>query len=659
VGTLPTLRAPVRLRRAVLQLDQLAKSFGGRALFEGATLEVRRDDRVGLVGKNGAGKTTLLRILAGADTADSGAVHLQRGARIGYLRQEVSAVSERTVLEEAETALAHVRELEAKLRALEHEMASSTGHVSDSLAARYDKAHHAFEQAGGFSADAELRATLNGLGLGESKWHVPLRKLSGGWLMRVELAKLLIAKPELLLLDEPTNHLDLPSIAWFEGVLASYPGAVIVVSHDRVFLDRHTNRIAELESSRLTSYKGNYSSYVTQKVLRQADVEARRANLERAKAHKEKFVARFRYGTKASQAQSRLKAIDKLQSELDELPEAAAARKMRARFSAGVRPGEIVLRMERAAKSYGEVTVYKSLDFELKRGERVALVGPNGAGKSTLLRLAAGALTPDAGARELGHNAHCAFYAQHQVDALDPTRTALGELEQEAKLDDVPRLRGILGAFLFSGDDVDKRVSVLSGGEKARLALAKLLLARANFLVLDEPTNHLDMDARDVLTEALADYGGTLLFVSHDRLFIESLATRVVEITPGDGEARVRTFLGGWESYAAALAKEAEPPPKAKRAAGPPPKAAAPKPAKKPKDNRRRQLRERAETLEREIESLEAAITRLDWLAADPNTAKDGERMREIATERAAQKTKLDSLYPEWERLTGEVDGAN
>jgi ATP-binding cassette subfamily F protein 3 len=647
----------------VLQLDNLGKSFGGRALFEGASLEVRREDRVGLVGKNGAGKTTLLRILAGEDSADSGAVRLQRGARIGYLRQEVSAVSDRTVIEEAETALAHLRELEAKLRSLEEEIASSGSHVSESLAHRYDAAHHAFEQAGGFSADAELRSTLTGLGLGEKKWNEPLRKLSGGWLMRVELAKLLIAKPDLLLLDEPTNHLDLPSIAWFEGVLASYPGAVIVVSHDRVFLDRHANRIVELESSRLTMYKGNYSSYLTQKALRLADVEARRANLESAKAHKEKFVARFRYGTKASQAQSRLKAIDKLQAELDELPEAASARKMRARFVAAVRPGEIVLRMEHVAKSYGDNTVYKSLDFELKRGERVALAGPNGAGKSTLLRLAAGALTPDAGVRELGHNAHCAFYAQHQVDALDPARTALGELEESAKIDDIPRLRSILGAFLFSGDDVEKKVSVLSGGEKARLALAKLLLARANFLVLDEPTNHLDMDAQDVLTEALADYGGTLLFVSHDRRFIEALATRVVEITPGDGEARVRTFLGGYEAYAAALAKEAEPPPKPKaaqkslareqNARGS--ESPAP-PRDKSKDKGKRKLRERSQALELEIESLEAAITRLDWLAAEPDVAKDGERMREIAAERRAQKDKLDALYPEWERLTAELD---
>jgi len=642
----------------VLQLDNLTKSFGGRALFEGASLEVRRDDRVGLVGKNGAGKTTLLRILAGEDTPDSGAVRLQRGARIGYLRQEVSAVSERTVIEEAETALAHLRELEAKLRSLEQEIADSDTHVSDSLAARYDAAHHAFEQAGGFSADAELRSTLTGLGLGESKWHEPLRKLSGGWLMRVELAKLLIAKPELLLLDEPTNHLDLPSIAWFEGVLASYPGAVIVVSHDRVFLDRQTNRIVELESSRLTMYKGNYSAYLTQKALRLADVEARRANLENAKAHKEKFVARFRYGTKASQAQSRLKAIDKLQAELDELPEAASARKMRARFASGVRPGEIVLRMEHVAKSYGDNTVYRTLDFELKRGERVALAGPNGAGKSTLLRLAAGALTPDAGVRELGHNAHCAFYAQHQVDALEPTRTALGELEQAAKIDDIPRLRSILGAFLFSGDDVEKKVSVLSGGEKARLALAKLLLARANFLVLDEPTNHLDMDAQDVLTEALADYGGTLLFVSHDRRFIEALATRVVEITPGDGEARVRSFLGGYEAYAAALAREAEPPAKSKPAQKPSGVTPARRDdtAQRSRDKGKKKLRERSQALELEIESLEAAITRLDWLAAEPDTARDGERMREIAAERRVQKEKLDALYPEWERLTSELD---
>jgi len=642
----------------VLQLDQLAKSFGGRTLFEAASLDVRPGDRIGLVGKNGAGKTTLLRILAGEDAPDTGAVHLARGARIGYLRQEVSAVSERTVLAEAETALAHLRALEAKLRALEHEIAETEGEPSESLAARYDAAQRAFEAAGGFSADAELRATLVGLGLGPEKWHEPLRKLSGGWLMRVELAKLLIAKPELLLLDEPTNHLDLPSIAWFEGVLATYEGAVVVVSHDRVFLDRHTNRIAELESSRLTAYRGNYSAYVQQKALRQDDVDARRANLERAIAHKEKFVARFRYGTKASQAQSRLKAIDKLQAELDTLPEAARARKMRAQFASGVRTGEVVLRMERIAKAYAENVVYRALDFEMKRGERVALVGPNGAGKSTLLRMAAGVLPPDRGDCELGHNVQGAFYAQHQVDALEPSHTVLGELEAHAKLDDVPRLRGILGAFLFSGDDVDKKVAVLSGGEKARLALAKLLLARANFLVLDEPTNHLDMDARDVLTDALVDYEGTLLFVSHDRRFIESLATRIVEITPGDGEARVRGFLGGFTAYSDAVAREAA------AASAPPARAAAPPAAKdapekraaRPRNNAQRQKRERREALELEIESLEAALTRLDWLAADPTTAKDGERMREISAERRASKEKLDALYADWERLAAELD---
>ena len=645
----------------MLRLDNLAKSFGGRALFEGASLDVRAEDRIGLVGRNGAGKTTLLRILARQDTPDSGDVFLQRGARIGYLRQEVSAVAERTVMEEAETALAPLRALEARLRAVEEEIAAEAGHVPEALAERYDVLHHEFERAGGFSAEVELRATLTGLGLGEEKWDQPLAKLSGGWLMRVELAKLLIAKPEILLLDEPTNHLDLPSIAWFEGVLAEYPGGVVVVSHDRVFLDRHANKIAELEGGRLSVYKGNYTSYVGQKRLRSEDAEARREKLAKDIAHREKFVARFRYGTKASQAQSKLKAIDKLRDELAELPGEAKGRTMRVRFQSGVRPGKTVLRMERVAKAYGEKVVYRSLDFELMRGERVALVGPNGAGKSTLLRLAAGALEPNGGARELGHNAHCAFYAQHQVDALDARRTVLGELEHDALTDDVPRLRSILGAFLFSGDEIEKKVAVLSGGEKARLALAKLLLARANFLVLDEPTNHLDMEARDVLTNALSDYDGTLLFVSHDRLFIDTLATRVVEITPGESEARVRNFLGGWPNYVAALERDEE---EAAEAARPAPKAPKPdtaKPAKpapldKGKERGKKKLKERVQALEREIEAAEAAVARLDWLAAEPDTAKDGERMREIAAERRSAADKVAALTDEWERIGNELE---
>jgi ATP-binding cassette subfamily F protein 3 len=516
----------------MLRVDEISKSFGGRALFEGASLHVRAGDRVGLVGRNGAGKTTLLRILAGLDRPDTGAIHLRRGARVGYLRQEVSATSDRTVLAEAETALEPLRALERRIRALEEEIARNHEHVPDELASRYDAMQHEFERAGGFSADAGLRSTLVGLGLGPDKWEQPLAKLSGGWLMRVELAKLLIARPEVLLLDEPTNHLDLPSIRWFEGVLADYPGSVVVVSHDRVFLDRHCNRIAELTSSRLTPYKGNYSAYVEQKALRVAEAEARRDNIEREIAEKERFVTRFKAkASKASQAQSRVKQIEKLRSERDALPVESHERTMRVRFKTSLRSGETVLRLERVAKAYGDKVVYRALDFEIRRGERVALVGPNGAGKSTLLRLAAGAFPPDAGARELGHNVRCGFYAQHQVDALDPRRTVLREIEAEAGIDDVPRLRGILGAFLFSGDDVDKKVSVLSGGEKARLALAKLLLAGANFLVLDEPTNHLDMERATCSTAALAGYEDAPLRQPRPPLH-QPLATRVVESRP-------------------------------------------------------------------------------------------------------------------------------
>jgi ATP-binding cassette subfamily F protein 3 len=647
----------------VLRLEDASKSFGGRALFEGAALHVRAGDRVGLVGRNGAGKTTLLRMLAGKDAPDTGQVVLRRGARVGYLRQEVSAVSDRTVLAEAETALEPLRALERRMREMEETIARDHEHVPDELASRYDDLRLEFERAGGFSADAELRATLVGLGLGPEKWDQPLAKLSGGWLMRVELAKLLIARPEVLLLDEPTNHLDLPSIRWFEGVLAGYPGSVVVVSHDRVFLDRHCNRIAELSASRLTSYKGNYSAYVEQKALRLDEAEARRRNLEREIAEKERFVDRFKAkASKASQAQSRVKQIAKLRAEQELLPTEQNERTMRVRFKTSLRSGETVLRLERAAKAYGEKVVYRSLDFELRRAERVALVGPNGAGKSTLLRLAAGAFPPDKGARELGHNVRAGFYAQHQVDALEPTRTVLRELVEGASIDDIPRLRSILGAFLFSGDDVDKRVSVLSGGEKARLALAKLLLASANFLVLDEPTNHLDMEARDVLTSALAGYEGTLLFVSHDRRFINSLATRVVEVTPGDDEARVREFLGNYDFYESTLAREAaerapKPVAKSAKSAAPAPSQPGSKPAApRPRDKGQRKLREQSAALEARIEAAEAELQRLDWAAADPAAARDGDRMRDLALDRRKQQETIASLYTEWEQITRQLE---
>ena len=643
----------------MLRASGIRKAFAARTLLDGVDLHVHPGDRIGLVGRNGEGKTTLLRILAGTEPCDDGRVVLRKGARIGYLRQEIDPTSQRAVIDEVRTVQAHVHALEARMRALEAEIAergAAGKAVSEALAHRYDEATHAFEAAGGYEAEAELRGTLVGLGIGPDRWQWPLAKLSGGWVMRVELAKLLLARPDVLLLDEPTNHLDLPSIQWFEGVLQTYPGSVVVVSHDRVFLDRHATRIAELEHARLTDYKGNYSEYLAQKAQRERESRARQANLDKQIQHAQKFVDRFgAKASKATQAESRKKKIALLKSERDGLGVPQEKRKLRFRFPPVPRSGQIVLRLEGVDKSYGELCVYKGLDLEIQRGQRIALVGPNGAGKSTLLRAAAGVLPIDTGTREPGHNVATAFYAQHQLEALHPTNTVLEEVESVAPLDQIPRLRNLLGTFLFSGDDVQKKVSVLSGGEKARVALAKLLLGSANFLILDEPTNHLDLQAREVLSHALAEYEGTLLFISHDRSFINELANRVVEVTrdPDAEAARVRAFPGSFDDYVERVRAEGAPPATSAE------KQRATEAKLKPdraRAKRLRELRARLGEVESAVDAGEKEIERLGWLAAEPEAAKDGARQRELELARRAEQEKLDALYGEWEALSAQVE---
>ncbi len=651
----------------MLRIEGLSKSYGSRRLLVGVNQRVRPDERIGLVGRNGSGKTTLLRLVAGEEPADDGHVHLRRRARIGYLRQEVDTRSERSVIEETRTAQEPILALERQLRELESEIArlGSEGRaIPEELATRYDGVRQEFERAGGFKAEALLRGTLIGLGLGPEMWEQPLRSLSGGWLMRVELAKLLLARPEVLLLDEPTNHLDLPSIRWFEGMLATYPGAVLVVSHDRMFLDRQTTGIAEIEEGRLRTYRGNYSVYLRQKAARLEESDARRRNLDRQIGHMRRFVERFgAKASKARQARSRQKALEKLRAERSELETGVHQRSLRLRLDSSVRSGELVLRLEEIDKSYGENRVYDALSLEIRRGERIGLVGPNGAGKSTLLRIATGELAVDSGTRELGHNVTCALYAQHQVDALDPRRTVLEELEADAETRDIPRLRNLLGAFLFSGDDVEKRVSVLSGGEGARLALAKLLLRRANFLVLDEPTNHLDIEACDVLMDALREYTGTLLFVSHDRLFINALANKVIEVTCGDRAARVREFPGDYDDYIARI--EAEEARACRELGGATPEPGPRGPARTTRRARRegeralRKLRERVSEIESAIETTEAQIEALDWKTADPGVARDGGRMRELQQARKGHEQALNGLYRDWERVSTEAEAAD
>lgn len=647
----------------MIRVSGLTKDFGARRLLEGVDLHVRPQDRIGLVGRNGTGKTTLLRILAGLEESDAGQIVKRPGTTIGYLRQEIDPRSEVSVIAETRSALESLHRMEQELRRLEHEIAErgrEEQQLPSALADRYDALSTRFEREGGLASETRLRATLSGLGFERERWDRPLRTQSGGWLMRVELAKLLLAGPEVLLLDEPTNHLDLPSIAWFEGVLDDYPGAVVAVSHDRTFLERHAQRIAELEAGALTVYTGNYSAYLDQKHEHERERAARNRNLDRKIKHAARFVERFgAKASKARQAQSRIKQIERLESE--RAAPKSRARAVRFRFPPAPRSGELVLRLEGIQKSYRELCVYDGLDLELRRGDRIALVGPNGAGKSTLLRLVAGSLEADGGARELGHNVELAFYAQHQLEALDSARTVLAEIEADAPFDQVPRLRNLLGTFLFSGDDVEKRVSVLSGGEKARLALAKLLLQGSNLLILDEPTNHLDLQALEVLTLALEEFEGTLLFISHDRAFINRVATQVLEIERGPVAARATLWPGNYDEYERRRQSKSPSGTPASADTGAMRRSKRERPGRQAAALRRsrerslRKLRERESEIEASIVDFERALEELGLKTADPAVSRDGERMREIQNDRAETEAKLRDLYREWERTSAET----
>jgi ATP-binding cassette, subfamily F, member 3 len=658
---LPTFRA------VLLRLEGVGKGFGGRRLFGDVDLAIAPGDRIGLVGPNGAGKTTLLRIASGDDPADEGRVIVARERRVALLRQEIDPHVGRSAREEAGLAFADLSALENELRELETRIAGAGGEVPAALAERYDRAHEIFERRGGFEREARIARTLEGLGFDAARRETPLATLSGGWRMRVELAKLLLADPDVLLLDEPTNHLDLPSIQWFEETIQGFRGALVVVSHDRAFLERHVNRVAELTPFTFTVFEGNWAYYLAERELRREQLLARQRAEGRRVAEIERFIERFRYkSSKARQVQSRVKALAK-REKIDALPE--TARKMRLKVPAAARAGAVVLRLSDVHKAYGENKVYEGIDVEIQRGERVALVGPNGAGKSTLLRILAGVLAPDRGTRELGHKAEVAFYAQHQLEALDPRRTVLEELGTVATLDDHARLRGHLGAFLFSGDDVEKKISVLSGGEKARVALAKMLLRPSNVLVLDEPTNHLDVDACEVLEGALADYTGTLAFISHDRRFIDALATRVLEITPG----RLREFLGNYADYrtkvAAEAARAAVKAPAAPRpaslapaasSAAPAPQAAAASREDRDRARERKKAREKLEKklagVEAEILEKEKAVEALAWQLGDPNVFRDPDRIRALESERETAQTEIAAGYREWERIAAELE---
>jgi ATP-binding cassette subfamily F protein 3 len=526
----------------MISVDQLVVSFGGFELFKGISLLVSPRDRIGLVGKNGAGKSTLLKILAGHQQPSEGIVSVPTDVRLGYLPQHMLVIDGRTVFEEAVTSFEEILALEKRIEEINHEIGHRTDYESTEYHRLLDHVtefNDRFHMLGGNNFEAEVERTLVGLGFKRSDFTRQTSEFSGGWRMRIELAKILLKRPDVFLLDEPTNHLDIESIQWLEDFLKNYNGAVVLVSHDRAFLDAVTNRTIEITLGRTYDFKSNYSKYlILRKELKEQQMAAY-LNQQKMIADTEDFITRFRYkATKAIQVQSRIKALERLERlEVDEEDNSA----LRIKFPPALRSGTVVAEIKELTKSYGTHEVLKEIDVIIERGEKVAFVGKNGEGKTTLARIIMNELEYNSGECKLGHNVKIGYYAQNQANLLDEELTVFETIDRIAVGEIRTKIRNILGGFMFSGDDVDKKVKVLSGGERSRLAMVKLMLEPVNLLVLDEPTNHLDMRSKEILKQALVDYDGTVIVVSHDREFLDGLVNCVYEFK----DKKVKQHLGG------------------------------------------------------------------------------------------------------------------
>ena len=528
----------------MLQLSSLTKGFGDRTLLENVTWQISAGERVGLCGPNGSGKTTLLRMLAGLDEPDAGAITKRTGLTVGYLPQDGLSHTGRSLIDEVSTAFQPLLDIKRTMEELENQLADErwSRDEHEAMLDRYSQLQHKFRDEDGYTIDLKVAGVLNGLGFGNDELEKPTNTFSGGWQMRIALAKLTLRQPHVMLLDEPTNHLDLEARNWLEDFLADYPHALILVSHDRYFLDRVVTRIAEIGLRTLTPYAGTYTEYLVERHARIAVLQEQKKRQDDEIARIRHFIDRFRYkATKAAQVQSRVKMLEKI------TPIEVPLERKRVHFSFPPCPrsGRIALELRGIRKAYGSTVVFDGVDVHIARGDRIALTGPNGAGKSTLMRLLAGVDAPDDGTRIDGHNLVAQYFAQDEATQLDPDLSVYDTLGANSSTEMLPAIRNILGGFLFSGDDVHKPVRVLSGGERTRLAVARMLLQPSNTLLLDEPTNHLDIDSTNVLLDALADFGGTLVFVSHDRYFVDRLATSIIDV--GNGEA-VR-YPGTYEEF--------------------------------------------------------------------------------------------------------------
>ena len=532
----------------MISFSRINKQYGRQVLFVDASFQLNSGEKVGLVGPNGAGKTTLFRMIVGEESADDGEVTVPRKATIGYFRQDVEEMSGRSVLDEAIAGSGRVGDLHHELEALQHAMGDpDRAGEMDKILERFGEVQEEYDHLGGYALESQAREVLHGLGFDDARIDGDVGALSGGWKMRVAMARVLLGRPDVLLMDEPTNHLDIESIIWLESFLKNYDGALLMTSHDRDFMNRLVSRIAEIDGGEITAYTGNYDFYERERALREANREAAYARQQAMLAKEQRFIERFSaHAAKAAQVQSRVKALEKI--EKIELPRKREI--VRFDFRRPPRSGDQVAVIEDVHKAYGTRVVYDGLSLTIRRGERWCVMGRNGAGKSTLLKMVAGALTPDTGSVTLGASLKMGYFAQQALDLLDPSLTVWEQMQKDFPRESIGVLRNLLGAFQFPGDDVQKPIRALSGGEKTRLTMARMLLDPPNFLVLDEPTNHLDLATKEMLIAALGEFDGTMLFVSHDRAFLRGLANRVLELGGESGvEAEPHAYPGSYVEY--------------------------------------------------------------------------------------------------------------
>jgi ATP-binding cassette, subfamily F, member 3 len=647
----------------LLSLDHISMQYGGRSLFDDLSLVLGPHDRIGLVGSNGAGKSTLLKVIAGIIPPDEGLIGKAHYVTVGYLPQDGVIARGTSLYKEVEMAFEDVLDVRQKLEEAQDRLASlppESDEYADTLGV-YGELHHRLEDLDAYRMQSKIERILMGLGFAVEDFRRDTGEFSGGWQMRIALAKLLLKEPSVLLLDEPTNHLDIESLQWFEQYLTNYDGTVVLVSHDRRFLDTITTSTLALSMGKMEVYAGNYSFYVREKAVRKELASNAFKNQQQQLKQTREFIDRFRYkATKARQVQSRIKQLEKM--DLIELED--DEEEIHFDFPTPQPSGRTVMELKRISKSYGDNRVFRELDYDIEKGDKIAVVGVNGAGKSTLVRILAGVEPLDAGERVLGYHVILSYFAQHQAEELDLSKDALEILDDAATGEVRKKLRTILGSFLFHGDDVFKRVEVLSGGEKSRLALAKMLLQPSNFLIMDEPTNHLDMRSKNVLQEALMKFPGTFVIVSHDRAFLDPIVNKVLEIRRGG----IRTYPGTVSEYLDKLKSErknaADPPGGTPSPSGPAPVPPLSGKARKRLEAERRQefsrrlkpAREKLRKIEEEMGTMERRKVEIEALMAEPDFYKNGTEARNISHEYKEIQGRLNDAYHAWNSLTLEIE---